>query len=124
MRRNVYTRAGRTMMEIAIEAVWAAEPKDVSLLHVLFYTRSGNGLDSLLSSEGGAQQDRFVGGSQLIALRVAEQLGDVVQLSAPVRRIEHGDDGVTVHADGVSVRGRRAIVAVPPALAGRIAYDP
>jgi monoamine oxidase len=125
MRRNIYTRAGRTMMEIAIEAVWAAEPKDVSLLHVLFYTRSGNGLDSLLSSEGGAQQDRFVGGSQLIALRVAEGLGDeVVQLSAPVRRIEHGEGGVTVHADGTSVRGRRAIVAVPPALAGRIAYDP
>ena len=124
MRRNVYTRGGRTMLEIAIEAVWAAEPADVSLLHVLFYTRSGSGLASLLGTEGGAQQDRFVGGSQLIAIRVAEALGDSVVLESPVRRIEHGAGGVTVHADGVVARGRRAIVAVPPALAGRIAYDP
>jgi monoamine oxidase len=124
MRRNVYTRAGRKMMEIAIEAVWAAEPADVSLLHVLFYTRSGNGMASLLGTEGGAQQDRFVGGSQLISIRVGEQLGDAVRLAAPVRRIEHGADGVTGHADGVTAHGRRVIVAIPPALAGRIAYDP
>jgi monoamine oxidase len=124
MRRNVYTRAGRAMMDIVIEAVWAAEPKDVSLLHVLFYTRSGSGLESLLGTHGGAQDSRFVGGSQVISLRMAEELGDVVRLSAPVRRIEHDGDGVTVHADGVTARGRRAIVALPPALAGRIAYDP
>jgi monoamine oxidase len=124
MRRNVYTRRARTMLEIVIEAVWAAEPADLSLLHLLFYTRSGNGLESLISTEGGAQQDRFVGGSQLISLRLAEQLGDAIRLEAPVRRIEHGAGGVTVHADGVTAHGRRAIVAVPPALAGRIAYDP
>ena len=124
MRRNVYTAGGRSMLEAAIEGVWAAEPRDVSLLHVLFYTRSGSGLASLLGTEGGAQQDRFVGGSQLISLRVAEGLGDAIRLGAPVRRIEHGPDGVTVHADGQVARGRRAIVALPPALAGRISYDP
>ena len=125
MRRNVYTRAGRAFMEVAVEAVWAAQPRDLSLLHVLFYTHSGSGLESLLGTEGGAQQDRFVGGSQLISLRMAEELpDDTVRLSSPVRRIEHGPDGVTVESDGVAVRARRAIVAVPPALAGRIAYDP
>ena len=124
MRRNVYTAGGRAMLDAAIEGVWAAEPRDVSLLHVLFYTRSGSGLASLLGTEGGAQQDRFVGGSQLISLRVAEGLGDAVQLEAPVRRIEHGPGGVTVHADGHVARGRRVIVALPPALAGRISYDP
>jgi monoamine oxidase len=31
---------------------------------------------------------------------------------------------VTVHADGVVARGRRAILAIAPTLAGRIAYDP
>ena len=29
-----------------------------------------------------------------------------------------------MHADDVEVRAQRAVVAVPPALAGRIAYDP
>jgi len=115
----------RTLFEIGTEAVWAQEPADLSLLHVLFYTHSAGGLDALLGTSGGAQQDRFVGGSQLVALRVAEALGDErLALAAPVRRIAHGADGVTVTADGVEVRARRAIVALPPSLAGRIAYDP
>jgi monoamine oxidase len=124
MRRNVYTRGGRALMSVAIEAVWAVQPADLSLLHVLFYTHSAGGLDLLLNTEGGAQQDRFVGGSQLVSIRAAEELGDAVRLSSPVRRVEHGADGVTVHADGTVARGRRAVVAIPPPLAGRIEYDP
>jgi len=130
IRRNVRTQAGRNLFELLTEAVWAAEPADVSLLHILFYTRSGSGLESLIGTDGGAQQDRFEGGSQRLALAVAEELGsERVWLGAPVRRIEHGGEGVVVHADGgsagpLSVRARRAVVAVPPTLAGRIAYDP
>ncbi|HEV7461943.1 MAG TPA: flavin monoamine oxidase family protein [Solirubrobacteraceae bacterium] len=125
LRRNVATAGARTLFEIAVEAVWAQEPSDLSLLHVLFYTHSGGGFDSLIGTSGGAQQDRFVGGSQLVSLRVAEALGeDRLALEAPVRRIGHGADGVTVTADGLEVRARRAIVALPPTLAGRIAYDP
>jgi monoamine oxidase len=124
-RRNVYTRAGRTMLDIAFEAVWAAEPADVSLLHVLFYMHSAGGFDALVDTEGGAQEDRFEGGSQVVAIRLAERLGDgVVRLGTPVRAIEHSENGVTVHADGAKLRCRRAIVAIPPTLAGRIAYDP
>ena len=124
MRRNVYTRGAWTMLEIATPAVCAAEPADISLLHFLFYVRSAGDFDALIDTEGGAQQDRFVGGSQLVSLRMADELGDAVRLSAPVRRIEHGEDGVAAHSDELAVRARRAIVAVPPALAGRIAYDP
>src|SRR5215217_4353650 len=89
MRRNVYTAGGRTLMELGIEAVWAAEPADVSLLHVLFYIASAGGYDLLLDTAGGAQQDRFVGGSQLVAQRAAQDLGDRLVLGAPVRRIVH-----------------------------------
>jgi monoamine oxidase len=130
VRRNTRTAAARSLFELATEAVWAAEPADVSLLHILFYTRSGGGFNSLVGTGGGAQQDRFHGGSQRVALAMAEELGvERVRLGAPVRRIEHGGEGVLVHTDdgngaGVSVRAKRAIVAVPPTLAGRIAYDP
>jgi monoamine oxidase len=128
IRRNVRTAAGRTLFELVTEAVWAAEPADVSLLHVLFYTRSGNGFSSLIGTEGGAQQDRFHGGSQRLALLMAEQLGgEAVRLGRPVRRIEHDGGRVVVHAgreERLSVRARRAIVAIPPTLAGRIEYDP
>src|SRR4051794_41487096 len=55
-------------------------------------------------------------------MKLAERLD--VRLNAPVRRIEHGNVGVTVHADGAPVRGRKLIVAIPPTLTSRIAYDP
>jgi monoamine oxidase len=120
MRRNLRTRTGRALMETVVEAVWAAEPAELSLLHVLFYIHSAGGLDPLISTEGGAQQDRFVGGSQLISLRLADRLGARVRLGQPVREIAHGGRGVTVNG----VRAKRAIVAIAPALAGRIAYHP
>ena len=56
-----------------IEAVWAAQPEDMSLLHVLFYIHSAGGLERLFDTEGGAQQDRFVGGSQLVPLGLARR---------------------------------------------------
>ena len=125
MRRNLATRSGRMLLELGIEAVWAAQPEDMSLLHVLFYIHSAGSLELLFDTEGGAQQDRFAGGSQLIPIRMAEELGgERLVLGAPVRRLEHGPDGVTVHADGAVARGRRAILAIAPTLAGRIAYDP
>ena len=125
MRRNLATRSGRALLELGIEAVFAAESEDLSLLHVLFYIHSAGSLELLFDTEGGAQQDRFVGGSQLVALRMAEQLGtERLVLSAPVRRIEYGADGVAVQADGTLARGGRAIVALAPTLAGRIAYEP
>ncbi len=125
MRRRVRTQAARDILRLAIIGVWAAEPEDVSLLHVLFYIRSAGTLEILTDTEGGAQQDRIVGGSQLISLRMAEELGDgVVELSSPVRRLEHGPDGVGVGSDRLAVQAKRAIVAVPPALAGRISYGP
>lgn len=131
VRRNTRTGAARRLFELATEAVWAAEPGDVSLLHVLFYTRSGSGFNTLVGTGGGAQQDRFHGGSQRIALLMAERLGaERVRLGAPVRRIEHGEGGVVVRTGGLGdaaaldVRAKRAIVAVSPTLAGRIEYDP
>ncbi len=124
LRRNLVTSSGRMLLELGIEAVWAAQPEDLSLLHVLFYIHSAGSLEMLFETDGGAQQDRFVGGSQVIALRMAEELGDRMVLGAPVRRIEHGADGVTVHADGKVARGKRALLAIAPTLAGRIDYDP
>jgi monoamine oxidase len=124
MRRNVYTELGRASLALATEAVWAAQPEDLSLLHVLFYISSAGGLDALLDTEGGAQDARVVGGSQLISIRMAEELGDRVVLDAPVRRIAYEPESVTVYADEVQVEGRRAIVAIPPTLTSRIAYDP
>jgi monoamine oxidase len=124
-RRRVRTRLGRFAIEAFSQGVLACEPGEVSLLHVLFYLRSAGGFRQLTETSRAAQQDRFDGGAQLIAIRLAEQLGPgAVRLGAPVTRIEQAASRVTVHAAGVVAAGRRAVVAVPPALAGRIRYDP
>lgn len=124
MRRNTRTGAARDMLRLAIEAVWAAEPEDVSLLHVLFYLAAAGGdLELMLDAEGGAQDSRVVGGTQLICERMAAELDDRVRLGHPVRRIRWRER-VTVEADGLEVSARAAVVAIPPALAGRLEYDP
>lgn len=124
LRRNVRTKGAREVCTLICQAVFAAEPADISLLHFLFYLHSGGGIDRLISTVDGAQQWRIVGGSQRIAQRMAEELGSAVELSAPVRRIETTDHGVTVVADGRTARASAVIVAVPPALTSRISYDP
>jgi len=124
LRRNVATAGALDLFRIGVEAVWAADAADVSLLHLLFYTHSAGSFDDLIGTEGGAQQDRFVGGSQLIALKLAEDLGGDVKLESPVRRIEHTDSGVRLVADGGEFEAGAAIVAIPPALCGRLVYDP
>src|SRR5262249_18609883 len=90
-----------------------------ALLHAL---RRGRGLPA--GPRRGAPRDRFVGGSQLVPIRLAEQLGDRVRLGVPVRKIEQDGECVTVSGDALAVTARRVIVAVPPALAGRIVYEP
>lgn len=120
LRRNVRTDTARDLLSLFLAAVFAAEPANLSFLYALFYIRSGVNFDTLIRTTGGAQQDRIVGGSQVLATRLAGQLGERVRLNSPVRQIRQDDEGVSV--DGV--RAGRVIVATPPALAVRIEYDP
>jgi monoamine oxidase len=120
----------KKFLPVATRPIFGAEPRELSLLFVLFYVASsGNArnpgtFERNFDTRGGAQQTRFVGGSQKIALKVAAQLGSRVVLSAPVRKITQGSGGLTVLSDKLTVRAKRAIVAIPPALAGRIDYEP
>ncbi len=130
IRRNLRTPLGREYFRVATEAVFSIQSSDLSLLHALFYARSGSGLETLLSTDRGAQQDRVVGGTWRISELMADQLGDRVRLGLPVRRIEHSDSGVAVRTtdadggDGPVLTADRVIVTLPPTLAGRIDYAP
>ncbi len=124
MNLNAPSRGARMLIRLAIRSVFGTEPEDVSLLHVLFYLQSAGGFDALVDTRGGAQDSRFVGGSQLVAIRVAEELGDRVVLDAPVRRIEDMGAGIRIDAEGFALEAERAIVAVSPTLAARIDWEP
>jgi len=121
---RVHSRTARTLLYATARSVFCCEPEEISLLYFLFYVRAAGGVMKLAEVEGGAQQDRIDGGAQQISEKLAERVAGVVRLRAPVRTIEHDESEVTVHSDGGMFRGRYAIVAVAPALAGRIAYEP
>ena len=114
----------------ATEAIFGCEPRELSLLYTLFYiAASGNEqnvgtFERNFNTAGGAQESRFVGGAQTIALRVADQLGTRVRLNTPVTRIEQSFTRATVYSNGHRCFAQRVIVAIPPTLAGRIQYDP
>ena len=121
---NMKTETGLRFWRTLIPAIFSADTDQMSLLHFLFYIHSGGMIDMLVATGGGAQDSRVVGGSQAIALRAAEELGDAVRLGCPVHLIRQDADGVEVVHEHGSVRAERVIVALPPALAGRIRYSP
>ncbi len=120
------------LVTLAVEAVLSNEPRELSLLRLLFYIASAGNLDNLVNTANGAQDSRFIGGSQAISLAMAAELGRSLVLSSPVRRIEDHGDFVKVIGDYTprsrrrvfTVTARRVIVAIPPALAKGIVYDP
>jgi monoamine oxidase len=123
-----YVHAGastRDLMTIMSRVTWGCEPEEVSMLHAVRYVKAAGGLGRMLDVEGGAQQDRFPGGTQQIAVRMADELGSRVVLNAIVRDIERRADGtVTVDSDQGRVSGKAVIVAIPPAHRAGIEFEP
>jgi monoamine oxidase len=103
---------------------FTSDTSEVSLLHALFLLHANVSIEYLESTKGGDLQDRVQGGMQTIAIRMAAELGDALHLESPVRAITQDAQGVTVSTDAITVRERHAIVALPPALAGQLRYDP
>lgn len=127
MRRNVRTERTREMFRVAVNAVFSAEPEELSLLHFLFYAASGGNFMQMLEIEGGAQQTRVVGGTQQLSERLADlvrEAGGEVRLDAPVRSIRWRSSGAEVLTDTECFRCDRVVVAMAPPLAGRIDWQP
>jgi monoamine oxidase len=130
LRRTGVTTGALDLVNVFLSSAYGGEARDASLLFSLWYLATfGNEstpgtLDRGIAMEGGAQEARFHGGSQLLSLRMAEELDGRVALGAPVRRVTQDDAGVTVATDDGSWSVAHAVVAVPPVLASRIAWDP
>lgn len=122
---QVYSDGAKDWLRTLTRALFPAEPGEISLLHALFYIRSGNGLEKMIGTINSAQERRITRGSQRLSEGLSAMVGDErVRLECPVTRIDHDPSGVVVHHDQGTVRARRAIVAIPPTLAGRIRYSP
>jgi monoamine oxidase len=127
---SVNTKRAIELVDLFFNSAFGGTAADASLLFALaqiagFGDEDNAGtLERGIGGKGGAQDSRFVGGSQLVSIKMARQLGARVKLSSPVRRIEHSGGSVAVTTDTRVFKGRHAIVAVPPQLAAEIDWHP
>ena len=116
----------KVMASIICRDLMTAEPHELSLLSFLWCLVSGHGAVRLISTSGGAQERKFVGGAQQLSECMADRIGSGrVRLSNPVVRVDQDRSTVTVHtADGDVYRSRYVISAVPQVLLNRIHFEP
>ena len=95
----------------------AFEPGQASLLHALWTYRQAPQAEK-------PETDLFYGAAGQIPGLLASRLGGSVVLGSPVTAIRADRGGLCVTAGDRQYRGRAAIVAVPPYLAGQISYEP
>jgi monoamine oxidase len=130
IRANTTSPLMPPILDVTNQAIYGKDSTQLSLLFNAFYTaaagdaKHAGAYARLISATGGAQDSRFKGGSQEIALKVAARLGKRVRLNSPVRSITQTSKGVRVVANGVTVDAKRVIVAVPPVLAREIKFSP
>src|SRR3954453_8711761 len=130
VRANTKSPLTPPMLDVANQAIYGKDSSQLSLLFNAFYTaaagdaKNAGAYARLITATGGAQDSRFKGGSQEIAIKVAAKLGKRVRLNAPVRSVTQTSKGVKVVADGVTVDAKHVIVALPPVLAREIKFSP
>lgn len=126
------TVAAKNFVTTAAEAIFSAEPMELSLLYVLAYiAAAGNEtepgrFERLISTSNGAQERRWVGGPGILTNGLANKIGSRnILTSAPVRSITaRTSGGYEISSDHHAVIAKSVIVAMSPPLASRISYTP
>lgn len=124
LRRNIKTPEARALFEVISGLTLGGDPADLSLLWVLQHLRSAGGLLQLITVRGGAQDRRFVGGSQELSLRIAKKLNGHVRTESPVERIEWDQNSARIHTRGGVVVAKKVIIAMSPPDRQRIRFEP
>jgi putrescine oxidase len=124
LQAEVEHEAARDLLRSFLAGGFMTKPAEsFSLLAGLWVIAGAGSVDNLFEPDL-CLAYRVVGGSQQIALRLADELGERVRLGSPVRACDWNGDRVTVSAGEDTVSARRAIVAIPPNLTGGIRFDP
>jgi monoamine oxidase len=123
-RQNLESEYLRHLFDQLIRTEYTIEPKDFSMLFLLYSVRSAGGFEDLIDLDGGNHTLRLREGMQTICTKLAEQLGDKLHLNSQAYELEHSENGVRVISEGFHVNAKHAIVAIPPNQAQRIDFDP
>ncbi|KAK0520757.1 hypothetical protein OC834_006912 [Tilletia horrida] len=131
------TKAARAVMETATSSIWSVTSYELSLLYAMTYVAGAGdekhkGNFERLTSVGGegAQRYRVVGGTELLASKLADRLGhEHILLGAPVQSVVKKGGAneqyyTTTLRNGSAFASRTVIVAMSPPVADLITYDP
>jgi len=124
VKSNCKTLACRKVTTLALETVFASDLNEISLLHGLFYIKSGRDLNTLINIKNGAQLHRVVGGMQTIIEKMAVPFMERIYFNHPVEKITKEKDYYLVTGRDFSFTAKKIIMAIPPPLAAKINFQP
>lgn len=122
MNNNMVTAGGKELIELSVGTSLGAGADQISFLWALFYIHSGTDFDTMTEK---AQRWRVVGGTQSIALGLAQRLGPRVITGAQVDGVQWNSTGVRVQFNGSElVTATKLIVAMMPRDVDRMSFTP
>eukprot|EP00002_Diphylleia_rotans_P012778 TRINITY_DN2495_c0_g1_i1.p1 TRINITY_DN2495_c0_g1~~TRINITY_DN2495_c0_g1_i1.p1 ORF type:complete len:483 (+),score=80.38 TRINITY_DN2495_c0_g1_i1:45-1493(+) len=125
-----WTDGAKLLCRAAVQAIFGAEPRDISALYFLWYISSSGSFESLITIRNGHQQWTMKGGAQQVSERLAAEIGaSRVMLGAEVASVRVGAEGDACGAvlglrDGTSVHAARVIFATSHTILGRMQRGP
>ena len=126
--RTVITAEARLLFGLICSSTLSVGPDEISALFMFSYIASaGNAANPgdmfrLLNTDGGAQERFLDGGAYRIPEAMANTLAGKIVYNAPVSTIDTRSGRAVVRTEAGTFTGKRVIVAMSPAIAGRISY--
>lgn len=126
--RTVITADARLLFGLICSSTLSVGPDEVSALFMFSYIASAGDEQNpgtmfrLLNTDGGAQERFFDGGAYRVPEAMANELASRIVYEAPVSSIDTRSGKAVVRTDAGTFTGKRVIVAMSPAIAGRISY--
>ncbi|MFD2203421.1 flavin monoamine oxidase family protein [Shivajiella indica] len=121
---NCKTISCKKIVSLALETVFASELNEISLLHALFYIKSGRDLNTLINIKDGAQLHRIVGGMQSLIEKMAAPFHDKIHFNRTVKKILQENEVIKVKGEDFELTCKKLIIAIPPPLVSKLEFEP
>jgi monoamine oxidase len=122
-RWHVPAKRAQAMLHAGMGLLFATDLDEVSLLGAQVLAAGGGSFRYYMDAAQ-TETHLVVGGPPALAQHLVAALGERIRLSTPVRTIRVRRSNVDVESDELVVRADRVVVAVPPVVIERIAFDP
>ena len=120
-KKHIHTKSVHEILDLYMESVFAASPRDMSFLFFLSTLHNSKG--PVYGIEG-ASAYRVDGGLSQLCERIAEDLKGSIILNCPVKKVSQSKEKVILQTATSSYSARKAIITIPPVLASQISFFP